>query len=619
MSAEDTSTLNYSQVLPHSDTFSGVILLPKSKSSMLPILKDKIDQPNDTDRLILEIDINEDGDPVPGVVHVDVVQANVNEIDDEQVDTTDEDTENSDVIGSVDRTQWLKGIVDESRVRLGEVVGGDDDSNDLAENNNVIEEEFVVDPSELPADDITHDNSERDDPVDGSSTSNSDGSSTSNSDSPLEESDTRKTFSSSNSSTDESYKNEATNVDTPSNESTIQVISTEIEGSEIEAIDPIEARIQEIDEDSQSSEDETTVGSPSLYVRPVKKKNVAWKSSKRSTSPVKKRINSSGFHRTRSGSVIEQKRKENKRREEELLTEKYINPADPDEKYLTTGKTIGKGSVGEVFFAEDKITKELVAIKKLQIDRKGKSRLKLILNEISIMAISKHRNIVNYLDTYRVERELWVVMEYMAGGSLYDITKLWPKVRLPEKDIANITHEVISGLHYIHELKRIHRDIKVDNILLNIEGEVKLADFGSAVQLTWDRLHRTTLAGTPYYMAPEIILGEEYGEKIDIWSVGIMIVEMVQGEPPYYSLAPNDAIREIAEHGVTGIRDRTVSEEMRSFTNDECLKSNQHERPSTEVLLQHPWLEKRSTQEEFKSTLSTLIDSKNFNKGCTIL
>jgi len=195
------------------------------------------------------------------------------------------------------------------------------------------------------------------------------------------------------------------------------------------------------------------------------------------------------------------------------------------------------------FFAKELSSGNQVAVKKLQLERKGKSRLKLILNEISIMAQSKHPNIVGYIATYKVNDELWVVMEFMTGGSLYDIIRLYPKgVRLSEAEMSYIAHETLEALSFIHSLKRIHRDIKVDNILLSNEGDVKLADFGSAVQLTFDRLKRTTLAGTPYYMAPEVIRGEEYGEKVDTWSLGIMIFEMSIGEPPFYSLPPEEAL-----------------------------------------------------------------------------
>jgi protein-serine/threonine kinase len=101
------------------------------------------------------------------------------------------------------------------------------------------------------------------------------------------------------------------------------------------------------------------------------------------------------------------------------------------------------------------------------------------------------------------------------------------------------THiKTLKGLSYVHSQHRIHRDIKSDNILLNFEGNVKLADFGYAAQLTQKQQKRNTVVGTPYWMAPELIRGHDYGTKVDIWSLGIMVMEMVEGEPPFMDSPP---------------------------------------------------------------------------------
>jgi len=307
----------------------------------------------------------------------------------------------------------------------------------------------------------------------------------------------------------------------------------------------------------------------------------------------------------------------------EQLKELYIKKGDPHEIYDTTGKTIGKGSVGEVFFAKNIKTGQRVAIKKLQTERKGKSRFKLILNEIAMMSQSKHHNIVGYIETYHVNEELWVIMEYMEGGSLYDIIKLFSQgVKLNDSEMSYVTNEVCQALQFIHSLKRIHRDIKVDNILLSVDGEIKLADFGSAVQLTFDRNKRTTLAGTPYYMSPEIIRGEEYDEKIDVWSLGIMVYEMTYGEPPYYALNPAEALQQIEQNGVQGITEGDFSPRAVDFVNNKCLQYDPDERETTTQLLEHEWLINRCDKSTFAQRIKTIkldLDSPDLGGGCTIL
>jgi len=129
----------------------------------------------------------------------------------------------------------------------------------------------------------------------------------------------------------------------------------------------------------------------------------------------------------------------------------------------------------------------------------------------------------------------------------------------------------LEALDFLHHKNRIHRDIKVDNILLNRNGEVKLADFGTAVQLTFQKLRRNTLAGTPYYMAPELIQRLPYKEKVDIWSVGITVVEIATGRPPFYELPPQEALEAIVLKGVKGLVGKVFSPEIRDFVNNMCL------------------------------------------------
>jgi len=171
--------------------------------------------------------------------------------------------------------------------------------------------------------------------------------------------------------------------------------------------------------------------------------------------------------------------------------------------------------------------------------------------------------------------------------------------------------EVLSGLDYIHGLNKIHRDIKSDNVLLDTKGNAKLADFGYTVQLTQERSNRNTTIGTPYWEAPEVITGDEYDNKVDIWSCGIMALEMAEGEPPYLDLPPLTALRLIVLDGIPPL-DQKWSPEFREFVGL-CLSIDTKSRAATTTLLHHPFLHKvePSTKSSFRKVI---IDVKQKNK-----
>jgi len=271
-----------------------------------------------------------------------------------------------------------------------------------------------------------------------------------------------------------------------------------------------------------------------------------------------------------------------------------ISLDDPKKLYINAVK-VGEGGAGEVFAATSTRTKEKVAIKKMKLKAQN---LKTIINEIGMMRNCKHDNIVQYYDSYLVADELWVVMEYMGGGCLTEDLDQSKEVQLTEEQMANICLEVLKGLQYIHHFHRIHRDIKSDNILLGLDGRVKLAEFGYAAQLTQARKMRNSVVGTPYWMAPELIRGNHYSQKVDIWSLGIMTREMAEGEPPYLEFPPLRALFLLTTQGVPPIRDaHKYSKEYHDFVG-QCLEKDPDRRPEAADLLKHPFLKKASTAEE---------------------
>jgi len=258
-------------------------------------------------------------------------------------------------------------------------------------------------------------------------------------------------------------------------------------------------------------------------------------------------------------------------------------------------KQLGDGTYGSVLKAINKSSGEVVAIKKMKLNT---SNIKDITTEISIMKTSTLPNIVSYIDSYTVEDKLWVVMEFMGNGCLTELLNQYEVVRLTERQIATICRDTLRGLQYIHNLNRIHRDIKSDNILLGGNGEVKLADFGYAAQLTAQRIVRTTVVGTPYWMSPELIHGNNYDTKVDIWSLGIMCMEMAEGEPPYIELTPLRALFMITTRGIPPLKEPQLwSAEFKHFL-AQCLQTSPSERPSATALLNHQFLQKAGSSSE---------------------
>jgi hypothetical protein len=268
------------------------------------------------------------------------------------------------------------------------------------------------------------------------------------------------------------------------------------------------------------------------------------------------------------------------------------NPA----KMFADFTKIGEGAAGEVFRATDTRTRRVVAVKKMEINP---DNVKLLSTEIGIMKTSRHPNIVDYVESFLIsEREIWVVMEFMGGGCLTDILEAFDVVRLSERNVAFVARETLRALAYIHSLHRIHRDIKSDNILLGNDGAIKLADFGYAAQLTQKQQKRHTVVGTPYWMAPELIRGQDYGTKVDIWSLGIMVMEMAQGEPPYMEFPPLRALFLITTKGIPPLKEPARwSADFHDFYN-KCIDVRVETRPDAQTLLEHPFLRQAADPRE---------------------
>jgi len=245
---------------------------------------------------------------------------------------------------------------------------------------------------------------------------------------------------------------------------------------------------------------------------------------------------------------------------------------------------IGEGSTGIVCIATERSSLKQVAVKRM--DLRKQQRRELLFNEVVIMRDYHHPNIVEMYDSYLVEDELWVVMEYLEGGALTDIVT---NVRMSEEQIATVCKMCLKALAYLHSQGVIHRDIKSDSILLAADGNVKLSDFGFCAQVSAELPKRKSLVGTPYWMSPEVISRLPYGPEVDIWSLGIMVIEMVDGEPPFFNEPPLQAMRRIRDMPPPKLKNLKVSPQLQGFLY-KMLVRDPAQRTSAVELLHHPFL-----------------------------
>ncbi|OAF66617.1 hypothetical protein A3Q56_05598 [Intoshia linei] len=287
--------------------------------------------------------------------------------------------------------------------------------------------------------------------------------------------------------------------------------------------------------------------------------------------------------------------------------DRIVNSIDPSKLYKQL-KWIGQGASGLVFTAKNSKSGKIVAIKKMILSKQAKRHL--IINEIKILKKLNHPNIVNYVDSYRILDELWIAMEFLSGGTLTDIVT---KKYINEYLIAAITKEILTGIDFLHRSKIIHRDIKSDNILLSDNGNVKLTDFGFCASLSTKHLFRSTLIGTPYWMAPEFITMSHYSSKIDIWSLGILMIEMVDSVPPYINENPIRALYLIASNGKPKPKCVDTSLSLKEFIG-KSLEINQFNRPSAIQLLDHPFLDKAV---HISNLIPLILEVKRMKKDST--
>lgn len=257
-------------------------------------------------------------------------------------------------------------------------------------------------------------------------------------------------------------------------------------------------------------------------------------------------------------------------------------------------KLIGSGTYGCVYEATNRHTGALCAMKEVNIipdDAKSVESMKQLDQEIKFLSQFKHENIVQYYGSETIDDRFYIYLEYVHPGSINKYINQHCGA-MTESVVRNFTRHILKGLAFLHSQKIMHRDIKGANLLVDVNGVVKLADFGMAKHLS-TAAPNLSLKGTPYWMAPEVVQATlvkdvGYDLAVDIWSLGCTIIEMFTGKPPWSGLEGPAAMFKVLNKDPS-VPDN-LSPEGKDFLRG-CFKRNPSERPTASKLLEHPFVQ----------------------------
>jgi len=276
-------------------------------------------------------------------------------------------------------------------------------------------------------------------------------------------------------------------------------------------------------------------------------------------------------------------------KKEAELTKRLSNPR----KSFKIQNLVGTGGFGCVYAAMKDSKK--IAVKKCSYVRETDKRVNL--HEVFFLKNIKHPNIVKMYKAYLVEEEIWITMEFMEGGTLTEARK---KQDFSATQISYISHELLQALKYLHDSAIAHRDLKSANIMLTVVPQVKIVDFGLCCKMPAEG--RSEVVGSPFWIPPEMVKHQKHHLSVDIWSFGISLIELANGEPPNRKSSVK-AMTEVALHGVPQpLKAGKWPPVMLDFIN-KCLTVDPFTRPSSHDLLKHEFLKHRSSPKDMRDLL----------------
>ncbi|XP_020902476.1 mitogen-activated protein kinase kinase kinase 2 isoform X2 [Exaiptasia diaphana] len=251
------------------------------------------------------------------------------------------------------------------------------------------------------------------------------------------------------------------------------------------------------------------------------------------------------------------------------------------------GKLLGAGAFGQVYMCHDLDTGRELAVKQIEtglLNNSTKNEVRALEGEIEFMKNFRHERIVQYYGMETTDLHIYIFMEFLPGSSVHDHIK--QHGALNESLTRKYTRQIVEGVCYLHSNRIVHRDIKGANILRDINGNIKLADFGASKRLQTIRSKTgfRSVHGTPYWMAPEVINGEGYGRKADVWSIGCTVVEMLTTKPPWANLEPMAALFKIATQATEPDLPQESTKDTVEFVRAILVRESQA-RPSADDLL----------------------------------
>jgi len=293
------------------------------------------------------------------------------------------------------------------------------------------------------------------------------------------------------------------------------------------------------------------------------------------------------------------------------------SPSGPDQKFekledkYELGKELGRGGFSVVRKGKNKITGEEFAVKCINKKNLKKDELQLLTREINIMQKLRHKSIIHLIDIFETPAELFLVMELVSGGELFD--QIVERGNYSESDAANLIRQILEGVSYMHKHGVVHRDLKPENLLCAAAGVIKIADFGLSKDVESGNLQ--TSCGTPSYVAPEVLLGGQYDNEVDIWSIGVITYVLLCGFTPFYGDNQRQLFERIlhAKFDFPAPEWDDVSANAKDFIK-KILVVNPVDRLTAEQALTHPWImeqtPKRIPLKSFASVQSGLRSMK---------